>query len=52
LKNTAHIAVLQRESELDTKEPETHVPDLPEIQSWLFHCINLSIKNIQNYATY
>jgi hypothetical protein len=51
LENSTDIRILQRESHLDTKEPETHVPDLPETQCGLaFHFSFASISGLNRTA--
>ena len=33
----AHVGELQTPAKLNSEEPETHVPDLPEAQAWFLH---------------
>src|SRR5262249_30056820 len=42
--NRAHVRELQAPAKLNAKEPETHVPDLPEAQSWFLHKGYLLVK--------
>src|SRR6185312_4068452 len=44
----AHVGELQTPAKLNAKEPETHVPDLPEAQSWFLHRIFL-LTGLQDY---